>query len=136
VKNSLRNQLLRLRNDCNSLRQSLALANSGSSPNTTGVHIELEDHAHSPFSEANLNNNNHHHTIKSEVESESAQREEYDHLKRLYFNSLAVGVKLSLSLSKRPKSVNIDIADLYEEARDVDIKKWNNWIFERMDNYK
>merc|ERR1711991_159169 len=50
-------------------------------------------------------------------------------LKREYFFSLALGIKLSLAL--KGKSANIDVSSLYELAKDMKMSEWNTWILEQ-----
>lgn len=52
-------------------------------------------------------------------------------VKEKYFYALAVGVKLELM--QRGTPVNLDVADLYQEAQyTVDVKQWQDWIYQRI----
>lgn len=53
-----------------------------------------------------------------------------DWLKKEYFYSLAIGVKLGLS--SRGKVSNLDISDLFDEAcHAVPVQDWHTWITQR-----
>ena len=53
--------------------------------------------------------------------------ENIDWMKKEYFYSLAVGVKLELSKEGTP--CNLDIGDMFQEAcYTVNVKQWHTWI--------
>eukprot|EP01103_Thecamoeba_quadrilineata_P011547 TRINITY_DN2783_c0_g1_i1.p1 TRINITY_DN2783_c0_g1~~TRINITY_DN2783_c0_g1_i1.p1 ORF type:complete len:836 (+),score=248.75 TRINITY_DN2783_c0_g1_i1:3-2510(+) len=68
----------------------------------------------------------------------SLQRE-LESLKKMYFSSLALGIKLSFvsKPGQKRRDVNIDTAQLYEEilASSVPYAQWSKWINNQMEKY-
>lgn len=46
------------------------------------------------------------------------------------FSALALGIKLNLAMSG--EAMTLDVTSLYDEAKDMDFRTWNDWIFRKL----
>ena len=70
------------------------------------------------------------------VQQYQMMKEEFDWLKKSYFVSYALGVKMSIQMALS-KNVNFNVHELYDEAieKGVPMRDWSQWITRRlMDN--
>jgi PH domain len=56
---------------------------------------------------------------------------ELEKVRKELFYALAVGIKLNLALNGT--SCNVDIASMYEDARNIDYRRWNDWIMRQIE---
>eukprot|EP01129_Flabellula_baltica_P011613 TRINITY_DN5124_c0_g1_i1.p1 TRINITY_DN5124_c0_g1~~TRINITY_DN5124_c0_g1_i1.p1 ORF type:complete len:475 (-),score=130.31 TRINITY_DN5124_c0_g1_i1:17-1279(-) len=70
---------------------------------------------------------------EDEIQDEIATNFMYDYeeLKRSYFFSLSISIKLSRSI--KGLSTNIDAQELYEEAQNLDFTEWDNWLHHKLE---
>ena len=46
------------------------------------------------------------------------------------FSALALGIKLNLAMAG--EAMTLDVTSLYDEAKDMDFRTWNDWVFRKL----
>jgi hypothetical protein len=57
--------------------------------------------------------------------------EDVEALKKEYFFTLALGVKLNRAIQQKP--TNIDVAEMWKAAQPIPWQQWNNWVLAEID---
>jgi hypothetical protein len=56
--------------------------------------------------------------------------DDVESLKKEYFFTLALGVKLNRAMQSKP--TNVDVAQLWKSAQSLSWQQWNTWILEQI----